>query len=907
MTSHDSASNGAPLKDKKIAFLSQKPQTHRFPSKSNLLQKHLRSGSFSDSSQELLQQQQLAKSTKLWDLMSTYLENDVPAIEQQISDHMEYTLARDRGQFDELGAYQATAHSVRDRLLEYWNDTNFRFHELNQKQVYYLSIEFLLGRTLQNALLNLNIEGNYAQALKELGFNLEDLYEQELDAGLGNGGLGRLAACFLDSLASQNYIAWGYGIRYTYGMFRQEIFQGWQAEIPDLWLKYGNPWEITRFDVKYPVRFYGSSYGTNWDGGETVFAVANDNPIPGFRTTNTINLRLWSSEPTTEFDLSSFNDGNYYKAIERRQQAETISSVLYPNDNSYEGKELRLKQQYFFCSATLQDVIRRFKKRSRSAAADTKSFKVDWSQFSEKVAVQLNDTHPTISIAELFRLLLDEEKLSWEEADAVVKKTFAYTNHTVLPEALEKWSIPLFKTVLPRHLHIIYEINRRHMEAVSAKHPNNEALLRELSIIDENGQKAVRMAHLAIVCSHHVNGVAEIHSEIIKNELFKDFNDLYPGKFTNVTNGITPRRWLYNCNRPLVKLIASKLGSDDFLQNLDKLQTLRKYADDAQFQRDWMNVKLAAKKRLAQYLREYCNVDVDPTKALFDVHVKRIHEYKRQYLNILKVIYNYNELRRRAAKNDLGNEVPKVVIFAGKAAPGYFRAKLVIKLINSVAERINSDRSIKGLLKVVFMPNYNVSLAEVIIPASDISQHISTAGTEASGTSNMKFALNGGLIVGTLDGANIEIRDEIGHENMFIFGLTADKVEENRKLCRTQEKIQDSRLQETVNLIRSGEFGDPSYFGELCDALFPPKDFYLLGTDFASYIDASKEVDRVYANQASWAKKSILSTAGMGKFTSDRSIRDYAENIWGVKPSHPPKEPVRSSTTSQPASPLDSR
>jgi len=885
----------APTKDtkSKVAFLSAKPQLQRYPSKGNLVQAHLKEGRFSESATDLLHKEQIAKSSKLWELMSTYLENDVPSIEQQISDHMEYTLARDRGQFDQLGAYQATAHSVRDRLLEYWNDTNFRFGELNQKQVYYLSIEFLLGRTLQNALLNLNIEGSYASALKELGFNLEDLYEQELDAGLGNGGLGRLAACFLDSLASQNYIAWGYGIRYTYGMFRQEIFQGWQAEIPDLWLKFGNPWEITRFDVKYPVRFYGHCNGTQWEGGEVVYAVANDNPVPGFRTTNTINLRLWNSEPTTEFDLASFNDGNYYKAIERRQQAETISSVLYPNDNSYEGKELRLKQQYFFCSATLQDIIRRFKKRSKAAGKG-----LNWAQFSDKVAVQLNDTHPTISTAELFRLLMDEEKLGWEEAADIVGKTFAYTNHTVLPEALEKWSLPLFSKVLPRHLDIIFEINRRHLLLVAKKYPGNDRVLNELSIIDEHGAKAVRMAHLAIVCSHHVNGVAAIHSEIIKNELFKDFNDFYPGKFTNVTNGITPRRWFLNCNKPLVKLISSKLGDDSFLLDLDKLTQLRKYADDAAFQNQWMDVKLAAKKKLAQYLREFCNVDVDPTKALFDVHVKRIHEYKRQYLNILKVVYQYNELRRKAAKGELSHEVPKVVIFAGKAAPGYFRAKLVIKLINSVAERVNGDRSIKGLLKVAFMPNYNVSLAEVIIPASDISQHISTAGTEASGTSNMKFALNGGLIVGTLDGANIEIRDEIGHDNMFIFGLTTDKIEETRKAFRTKEKIDDPRLQEALNTIRSGEFGEASHFTDLCDAVLPSRDFYLLGADFASYLDASREVDKVYLNKAAWAKKSILSTAGMGKFTSDRSIQDYAQKIWGVSPSQPPKESIRSATAS---------
>lgn len=816
-------------------------------------------------------------SNKLWDLMSTYLEKDKEAIERQISDHVEYTLARNRYNFDSFGAYQATAYSVRDRLIEFWNDTNFLFTEENVKQVYYLSIEFLLGRTLQNGLVNLDMEDTYKEALTELGYQLENLYDKEVDAGLGNGGLGRLAACFLDSMASQNYAAWGYGIRYTYGMFRQEIFQGWQAEIPDLWLKFGNPWEITRFDVKYPVRFYGyASENGTWEGGESVIALAHDNPIPGFRTSNTINLRLWSSEPASEFDLSAFNDGSYYKALEKRQSAETISSVLYPNDNTPEGKELRLKQQYFFCCATLADIVRRFKKRGNK----------DLNLFSTKVAIQLNDTHPTISVAELMRILLDIERVPFETAVQITQQTFSYTNHTVLPEALERWSLPLFEKVLPRHIQIIYQINHRFLEKVlRPRYPNNfDEMARKLSIIEEGNPKMIRMAHLAVIMSHHVNGVAAIHTEILKKTVFKEFYELFPEKFINVTNGITPRRWLKVCNSPLTSLIAKTLGTDNFLKHLDLLTGLKDYADNKDLQAEWMDIKLENKRKLAKYILATCGVEVNPN-ALFDIQVKRIHEYKRQLLNILRVIYLYHELKQLVVTGaDLDDVIPKVIIFGGKAAPGYHRAKLIIKLINSVAERVNNDKTIQNLLKVIFIPNYCVSLAELIIPASDISEHISTAGTEASGTSNMKFCLNGGMIIGTLDGANIEIKDAVGEDNIFIFGLTADQVDEAREANHYKHFIKEPRMLQAVNAIRSGEFGDPSAFNELLDSLIGSRDHYLLGDDFASYLDAHLAVDKAFSDPSAWARKSILNTALMGNFTSDRSIKEYAEKIWNVKP-----------------------
>eukprot|EP01114_Cavostelium_apophysatum_P016277 TRINITY_DN458_c0_g1_i1.p1 TRINITY_DN458_c0_g1~~TRINITY_DN458_c0_g1_i1.p1 ORF type:complete len:887 (+),score=285.08 TRINITY_DN458_c0_g1_i1:113-2773(+) len=809
---------------------------------------------------------------RVFDMM-TYTPSDVKTIERKIVDHVEYTLARDRGNFDKFSAFQAAAYSTKDRLIEFWNDTRFRMAATNPKRVYYLSIEYLLGRALQNSLLNLDVEENYKQALKELGFSLENLYEEELDAGLGNGGLGRLAACYLDSMATQNYPCWGYGLRYTYGMFKQDIFQGWQAETPDTWLKDGYPFEIARYDKKFPVRFYGEARNGHWTGGETVIAVAHDIPVPGFRTPNTINLRLWASTPSTEFDLASFNEGNYYKAVERRQAAEALSSVLYPNDNTPEGKELRFKQQYFFTSATIQDIIRRFK-----------MYNTDFNTFGDKVGIQLNDTHPTLSILELLRILTDVEGIKPEEAYEITRKTFAYTNHTVLPEALEKWSVPLFERVLPRHLQIVYDINAFFLKEVERFFPHSPEILSKLSIIEEGHPKQVRMANLAIVMSHCVNGVAAIHTNILKNSLFKEFVTMYPEKFINITNGITPRRWLGACNRKLSRLIAKTLGGDEFLTDLTLLTKLREHADNKDLQVEWMQVKQQCKRKLADFLWNEHNLKVDPN-ALFDIQVKRIHEYKRQFLNILRVVHEYNELRRKVEYGEsIKNAVPKVVIFGGKAAPGYHKAKLTIKLINSIAERINSDKTINGLIKVVFIPNYNVSLAELIVPASDISEHISTAGMEASGTSNMKFVLNGGAIIGTLDGANIEIRDAVGHENMFIFGLTEDKVQKMRDANRNEEVIKDPRLNDVVNTIRSGFFGPGDLFNDILATLKPAWDYYLVGEDFGSYLDAHQKVATAFQNKQLWAKMSILCTAGMGMFSSDRSVQEYAKKIWKVEP-----------------------
>ena len=743
-----------------------------------------------------------------------------------------------------------------------------------------MSIEYLIGRSLQNAVVNLDIKDTYSTALKELGHHLEDLYDEEVDAGLGNGGLGRLAACYLDSMATQNYPAWGYGLRYDYGMFRQMIINGYQVETPDFWLKEANPWEVPRIDVKYPIQFYGhSTQWTDdkgwvyhgWNAGETVIAFAHDTVIPGFRTNNCNTLRLWTSEPSNEFDLSLFNQGNYYKAIEKQQSAALISSVLYPNDNNPEGKELRFKQQYFFCSATLQDIVRRFKKSNKTLES-----------LPDKVIIQLNDTHPTIAVVELMRLLMDVEGLGWEQAHQITWRSFAYTNHTVLPEALEKWPVEMIARVLPRHIEIIYEINRLFLEDVKRRWPGDDDRQRRLSLVDDDSH-SIRMAHLAIVMSSKVNGVAAIHSNILKESLFIDFYELFPEKFLNITNGVTPRRWLYSCNNDLAALISKRLGTEEWLTNLEMLLQVRDFADDTQFQAEWMAIKMTNKKKLSEYLLTHHNLQVDPN-ALFDIQIKRIHEYKRQFMNILRVIHEYLELKRRVSFPD--TLVPKVIIFGGKAAPGYYRAKQIIKLINSVAEKINSDKKIKDLIKVCFVPNYGVSLAELIIPASDISEHISTAGMEASGTSNMKFALNGGLIIGTPDGANIEIGDCVGKENMFEFGLTADRVEDERRRGREAEdqEIENPHLQDAVDAIQSGMFGPPETFKELIDCLKPANDYYLIGADFQMYLDAHKKVDKMFQNKAAWAKMSILNTANMGHFSSDRSVKEYAEKIWNVKP-----------------------
>jgi len=820
----------------------------------------------------------LGLSKMLQSLMTNYLPNSIRGIQRSIINHVEHTLAMTRFNFNNYGAYQACAYSVRDRLIESWNDTQQYFTEQDVKRVYYLSLEFLMGRSLQNALLNMDLRDNYHEALRQLGYRLEDLYEEEKDAALGNGGLGRLAACFMDSLATLDYPAWGYGIRYQYGMFEQRVKDGYQVEFPDYWLTFGNPWEIERLDVQYTVRFFGQSVGYNhnnklkfkWEGGETVQAVAYDVPIPGFDTFNTINIRLWSSHAAKEFDLSKFNEGDYVKAIEEKQKSENISSVLYPADSTYAGKELRLKQQYFFVSATIRDTLRRFKKRSRPLT-----------EIPSKIAVQLNDTHPTIGVVELMRILIDEEDLTWESAWDIVTKTFAYTNHTVLPEALEKWSVDLLSSLLPRHTQIIFEINRRWLIEVEKKWRGDGNKLAKLSIVEDGTPKMVRMANLAIVGSFAVNGVAAIHSQILKDSLFADFVAVWPDKFQNKTNGITPRRWLNQCNPGLAKLITRWIENDQWVTNLDRLEALRAHVDNPELHREWVQVKYENKQRLAALIQRACGVQVD-CNALFDIQVKRIHEYKRQFLNILSVIHRYNTIKD-ARPDQRAHIVPRVCVFGGKAAPSYMMAKRVIKLINAVGAVVNSDTSIGNLLKVVFIPNYNVSAAEIIIPANDISQHISTAGTEASGTSNMKFVLNGGIIIGTLDGANIEIRDAVGEKYMFVFGAKANEIEAARHNMRYRNPHMDGRLERVVKQIQSGMFGPADVFKPLLDTLFNGNDFYLLAHDWPSYLDAQSRVDACWKNKEEWIKASIMNTAGSGKFSSDRTIHEYAKDIWHIK------------------------
>ncbi|BAO38714.1 glycogen phosphorylase [Kluyveromyces marxianus] len=822
--------------------------------------------------------------------------------------HVETTLARSLYNCDDLAAYQATSQSVRDNLVIDWNKSQQRQTARGSKRVYYLSLEFLMGRALDNALINLQdgTEEPGAQkrdqiksAIDQLGFNLEDVLEQEPDAALGNGGLGRLAACFIDSMATGDYPAWGYGLRYKYGIFAQKIIDGYQVETPDYWLNFTNPWEIERSEIQVPINFYGyvdRSNGNNgdgstlspseWIGGERVIAVPYDMPIPGFKTENVNNLRLWSARPTTEFDFAKFNSGDYKNSVEQQQRAESITSVLYPNDNFQEGKELRLKQQYFWCAASLHDIVRRFKKG-----------KHPWEEFPDLVAIQLNDTHPTLAIVELQRILVDLEHLDWHKAWDIVTKTFAYTNHTVMQEALEKWPIGLFGHLLPRHLEIIYDINWFFLKAVEKKFPRDVDLLGRVSIIEESsGERQIRMAFLAIVGSHKVNGVAELHSELIKTTIFQDFVKVYGlGKFTNVTNGITPRRWLKQANPDLAALISKTINDpqDDYLLNMSKLTELAKYAEDTKFQTEWNTVKQHNKQKLADLIKKlYDGEDIIERdhirNTLFDIQVKRIHEYKRQQLNIFGCIYRYLRIKELLAEGvpiaEVEKKYPrKVSIFGGKSAPGYYMAKTIIKLINSVSDVVNHDKEIGNIFKVVFIPDYNVSKAEIIIPASDLSEHISTAGTEASGTSNMKFVMNGGLIIGTVDGANVEITREIGEDNIFLFGNLAENVDELRYQHQYHAKPLPKELEEVLQLIERGTFdGD---FKPLVDSIRHHGDYYLVSDDFQSYLQMQSMVDDVYHNnKKEWLKKSILSVANVGFFSSDRCIQEYADEIWNVEP-----------------------
>ncbi|CAO2182325.1 unnamed protein product [Urochloa humidicola] len=806
-----------------------------------------------------------------------------------ISYHAQYSPHFSPLAFGPEEAFYATAESVRDHLIDRWNDTYLHFHKTDPKQTYYLSMEYLQGRALTNAVGNLGITGAYAEAVKKFGYELEALAGQEKDAALGNGGLGRLASCFLDSMATLNLPAWGYGLRYRYGLFKQHIAKEGQEEFAEDWLDKFSPWEIPRHDVVFPVRFFGHveilpDGSRKWVGGEVLKALAYDVPIPGYKTKNAISLRLWEAKATAEdFNLFQFNDGQYESAAQLHARAQQICAVLYPGDATEEGKLLRLKQQFFLCSASLQDMIARFKERK----ADRVSGK--WSEFPTKVAVQLNDTHPTLAIPELMRLLMDEEGLGWDEAWDITYRTVSYTNHTVLPEALEKWSQIVMRKLLPRHMEIIEEIDKRFREMVISKHKEMEGKIDSMKVLDSsNPQKpVVRMANLCVVSSHTVNGVAELHSNILKQELFADYVSVWPKKFQNKTNGITPRRWLKFCNPELSEIVTKWLKTDQWTSNLDLLTGLRKFADDEKLHAEWAAAKLACKKRLAKHVLDVTGVTIDPT-SLFDIQIKRIHEYKRQLLNILGAVYRYKKLKEMSAE-EKQKVTPRTVMIGGKAFATYTNAKRIVKLVNDVGAVVNNDPEVNKYLKVVFIPNYNVSVAEVLIPGSELSQHISTAGMEASGTSNMKFSLNGCVIIGTLDGANVEIREEVGEDNFFLFGAKADQVAGLRKDRENGLFKPDPRFEEAKQLIRSGAFGSYDY-EPLLDSLegnsgFGRGDYFLVGYDFPGYIDAQDRVDAAYKEKKKWIKMSILNTAGSGKFSSDRTIDQYAKEIWDIKPS----------------------
>ncbi len=775
--------------------------------------------------------------------------------------------------------YMALAFTLRDRLAHRWINTVESFIKEDVKIVSYLSAEFLLGPHLGNNLINLGIYDSARQAVEEAGFDLTELINQEEEPGLGNGGLGRLAACYLDSMATLEIPAIGYGIRYEFGIFDQEIRSGWQVEITDKWLRFGNPWEIPRSEITFDINFgghtedYYDSEGrarVRWFPHRVVKGIAYDTPILGYRVNTCNTLRLWKAEACESFDFQAFNVGDYYGAVDEKLYSENITKVLYPNDEPVAGKQLRLEQQYFFVSCSLQDLIRMHLLRGKSL--DT---------FHEKNAVQLNDTHPSIAVAELMRLLIDEHEMDWEKAWDVTRNTFAYTNHTLLPEALEKWPLPLFRSVLPRHLEIIYEINRRFLDEVRVRYPGDGGVASRLSLIDEGGEKYVRMANLACVGSHAINGVAALHTELLKQDVLRDFYELWPEKFSNKTNGVTPRRFMVLSNPRLSQLITDKIG-DTWIKHLDELRKLEDFADDKDFLSKWHQVKLENKKVLAGLIKDRTGILVNPD-SLFDILVKRIHEYKRQHLDVLHIISLFNRI-----KEDPSQQItPRTFIFGGKAAPGYFMAKLIIKLITSVAAVVNRDPDVADRLKVVFFPDFNVKNAQPIYPAADLSEQISMAGKEASGTGNMKFSMNGALTIGTLDGANVEIREEVGAENFFLFGLTAAEVHKVKAEGYNPREYynSNSELKKAIDLIASGYFskGDVALFKPLVDSLIH-QDAYLVLADYQSYLECQQRVSQAYLDKEQWNRMSVLNVARMGKFSSDRSIREYCEDIWRVKP-----------------------
>ena len=810
---------------------------------------------------------------------SAEVSRRIDAFRRSFEQRMALSIGHDLDSSSKLDKFRALAFAVRDELIKKWLRTRRAYREGEAKHVYYFSLEFLIGRTLGNALINLDMTETVRDALESLGYSLEELADVETDAGLGNGGLGRLAACFLDSMATLELPAYGYGIRYEFGMFKQTIEEMRQQEKPDNWLRYGNPWEIARTEFEYKVHFMGRIVNytdhngkshNNWVDTETVNAVGFIVPVPGYRN-NTVNtLKLWSARSSSEFNLHTFNSGDYIGAMIDKSHSESISKILYPNDNNYKGKELRLKQQYFMVSASLQDILNRMAESGHEIAS-----------LPDRIVIQLNDTHPSIAIVELMRILLDTHRFGWDEAWGIVTKVFAYTNHTVLPEALEKWPVDMMEKVLPRHMQLIFKINQKFLDRVAATFPGDFELRNRISIIEEGEPSNVRMSHLAIVGSFSVNGVAEIHSKLLKEGIFGDFYRLYPEKFNNKTNGITPRRWLKRANPELSRLITEKIG-DSWIKDLPQINGIEAYRNDEEFVSRWMDIKRENKRKLARYIADVCEMEIDPN-SLFDVQVKRIHEYKRQLLNVLHVVYLYNRIR----SGRLEGFSPRTVLFGGKAAPGYKMAKDIIFLINSVAHIVNNDPKIGNMLKVVFVPNYNVPIATTVIPAADLSEQISTAGMEASGTGNMKFSLNGALTIGTLDGANIEIMEEVKRENIFIFGHTVAEIAEMKRTGYNPGELYESNedLRTVLDQIRDGFFSpsNSALFSHIFDSLVHHGDHYFTLADFPLYVECQHRVSKAFQDRKAWHRMAILNVARMGKFSSDRVIRQYADEIWKVK------------------------
>ncbi len=800
-------------------------------------------------------------------------------LERAVLDHLQFTQMKDLPSATLLDLFNAVAHATRDRLVHRWIKTQREYYKQDVKRVYYLSAEFLMGRALGSNLLNLGLYGMAEEILEPYEIKLSDILEQEVDAGLGNGGLGRLAACFLDSMATLGLPGYGYGIRYEFGIFHQRIIDGWQVERGDAWLRYGNPWEVARHEYTIPVQFYGRVEHTvlpdgrqrvRWIDTHDVLGVPYDTPVAGFGN-NTVNtLRLWSARATRDFDFQVFNDGDYRRAVEAKALSESISKVLYPNDDSEEGKELRLKQQYFFVCCSIADIIRRYKKNHDS-----------FDQFAEKNAIQLNDTHPAIAVAELMRVLVDLEGMAWDPAWAITQQTIAYTNHTLLPEALEQWPVAMFERMLPRHLEIIYEINHRFLRAVQIRYFGDGSRRARMSLINEGPPRQVRMAHLAVVGSHTVNGVAALHSELVKEFLLPDFADMFPDRFQNKTNGVTPRRWILMANPRLADAISDRIGHG-WVTGLDALEGLNKFAEDAAFGEEIRAIKRGNKELLAAIIKERHDLDLD-LDAIFDVQIKRIHEYKRQLLNCLHIVALYRYIKR----NPDADFVPRVFIFGGKAAPGYAMAKLHIKLINDVAATINIDPAIGNKLRVVFLENYGVSLAERIIPAADVSEQVSMAGKEASGTGNMKFMMNGAVTIGTLDGANVEIREAVGEENFFLFGLTVEQIAATKPNYNPAQIVaDDADFSRVMELLTSGKFGSESsdFIRNIVNSIMSPQDAWMTAADFRSFVDAQHAAATAYTNRSEWTEMSIRNTAMSGRFSSDRTINDYNDDLWHLTP-----------------------